>query len=268
MKLTLIKKVLKEYCLKNDYRRMSLGFRYIIFFVINFALLAEKNPNGQFLLEKLDRENTLNPGLYEGSIIYKDKNFDIITRKFKLFTDGENYRFNFTKKGEKHFKFLSYSKQEKIYYSLSPPGLTSSPSIEEYHETILSSNISILDLSHFSFEKNFLIEKMQTYQPGKIEYWKLVTKPVLDYNYSRVEFLFFKSSNKLYRIDYFDKNGILTRIVKYSENDLSQHGKKFIFELEAIDPDSGSRTKLVFHRVIEEPKVSEEFFKLENLNIK
>jgi hypothetical protein len=237
---------------------------FILCLVLNISLLAQI-PTAQALLAKLDSELVLNPGVYSGNLIYRDGNVDRLTRKVKLYTNDDKYLWEIKKKGENYFRFLTDPKKEKVYYTKIPPNIVAEPSPEEFDENLLSSNFSVFDFSAFSFEANFKSEKIFEYKPGKVSFWKLIAKPIKNFKYSRVEFLFTKSNQKIYRMDFFNTNGILNKTVKYKEKDLGQHGKKFIWERESTDPVTGKITILEFTHVAEDPMVSINLFKKESL---
>lgn len=187
----------------------------ILLFLISGALWGSDLPNPQYLMEKWDnflinREGVGEwiigeehpPGRESKFIQYSGDNGDI------LFVFIDNRGFPETKYFvRKESRYYRYKKRtESITHSLS---------LQE--ATLLNiprTSLSFFDLIGLSIEKNFIASDLKTYNGKEKKYYKLEIKPIFE-SYSKLVIYLEIDTLKPYRMDLYDKSGLLLKIIRY-----------------------------------------------------
>lgn len=197
--------------------------------IINFPTqsIYSQTPNPQSLLEKWDKETSLEDGTYTVKIIGEGPALtetDVI-----LFSKNKHERFFvfLNSEGEAKAKFYSDNVNNSLYLSFKNKSnifkLSMPESIEkEFPET----SFSYYELSGFQIEKTFTVEKMETYSTRDRKYWQINVIPIVKNTYGKLTLYFERDTLNPYRIDFFSHDGILLKILRVRYGKISVETKE------------------------------------------
>jgi hypothetical protein len=209
---------------------MKLNILKVIYLVCLFILIPKniftQTPNPQSLLEKWDRETSLEDGTYTVKIIGEGP--ALTETDVMLFSHGKLERFFLflNSQGEAKSKFYSDSNNNALYLSFKNRAnifkLSMPESIEkEFPET----SFSYYELSGFQIEKTFTVENIDTYSTRDRKYWKINVVPIVKNTYGKLTLYSERDTLNPYRIDFFSPDNVLTKILRVRYGKISVESK-------------------------------------------
>jgi hypothetical protein len=210
-------------------KKYTSSLLFLLIYSITSITLHSQTPNPQSLLEKWDKETSLEDGTYSIKIIGEGP--ALTETDVLLFSKNKHERFFLflNSEGETKSKFYSDSINNSLYLSLKNKSnifkLSMPESIErEFPET----SFSYYELSGFQIEKTFTVEKIETYSTRDRKYWQINVLPIVKNTYGKLTLYFERDTLNPYRVDFFSHDGILLKIlmVRYGKISVETKEKK------------------------------------------
>jgi len=252
----------------NFFKAFSL---FCLFFLIPKNIFTQV-PNPQSLLERWDRETSLEDGTYTVKIIGEGPALtetDVI-----LFSLGKFERFFIflNSQGEAVSKFYSDSNNNGLYLSFkNRPNIFKLSMPESIEKEFAETSFSYYELSGFQIEKTFTVENMDTYSTRDRKYWKVNVIPIVKNTYGKLTLYFERDTLNPYRIDFFSQNNILTKIlrVRYGkilvESKDKKEEKRFINEYEMTFMENSEKSFVKLISLKKYPLPEKSLFNQKNL---
>ena len=246
--------------------------KIIILLLVSEAGFSQEIPNPQSLLEKWDKEFSLEEGLYNIQIIGEPPE-SRETNGF-MFLNAKNDRMIQLQdsEGNSTQKYLFIEEFKKFYLSIK-----NKPTIFKLNETdsmsteVLNSSLSYYDISGSFIEKNYTVEKMEPYSSKDKKYWKIIVVSINKNFYNKLYIYLDKDKLLPYRIDYFTKEGTLSKIlrVRYGKINVQrkelQENKEIISELEMTRMKDSKKSYFKILSLRTFPPIDQGLFSLKNL---
>jgi hypothetical protein len=247
--------------------------KIILLVLISNVLLSQEIPNPQALLEKWDKEFVLEEGSYDIQII--DEPPEIREKNGFMFVNAKNDRMIQLRdnEGNTTHKYLFLEEFKKYFLSIK-----NKPILFKMHETdsmsteVLKTSFSYYDISGFFTEKNFIVEKMEPYASKDKKYWKIIVVSINKNFYNKLYIYVDKEKLQPYRIDYFTKEGSLSKIlrVRYGKIPVQrkeiQESKEIISELEMTRMNDSKKSYFKILSLRTYPQVDQGLFSIKNLS--
>jgi hypothetical protein len=248
--------------------------KIILLLLLSNAGFSQEIPNPQSLLEKWDKEFVLEEGLYNIQI-YGEPPENRETNGF-MFLNSKNDRMIQLRdsEGNSTQKYLFIEEFKKYYLSIK-----NKPTIFKLNETdsmsteVLKSSISYYDISGFFIEKNYIVEKMEPYSSKDKKYWKIIVASINKNFYNKLYVYIDKEKLLPYRIDYFTKDGVLSKIlrVRYGKVTVQrkeiQENKEIISEMEMTRMVDSKKSYFKILSLRTFPQIDQGLFSLKNLSL-
>ena len=245
----------------------------IILGIISVLSLYAEPPNPQSLLEKWDRETSLQDGTYKMKIVGESP----VRAETDLFLFSLD-------KSKRLYQFIDY--HGDIVSKLLVDGTTTTMHSSNINKSeifkfsiqdavqmdVLDTSFSFFDLGGFSLEKNYKVDKMEEYKAKDAIYYKIEASPLLLGSYKKLSLYFDKTTLNPYRIDFYNDSGSLVKIlrVKYGKIPVETAGKKeeksLISEYEMTRMQNSEKSKVLFLNLRTYPLINSSLFQIKNLN--
>jgi hypothetical protein len=137
---------------------------------------------------------------------------------------------------------------------------------------VLKSSISYYDISGFFIEKNYIVEKMEPYSSKDKKYWKIIVVSINKNFYNKLYVYIDKEKLLPHRIDYFTKDGVLSKIlrVRYGKVPVQrkeiQENKEIISEMEMTRMVDSKKSYFKILSLRTFPQIDQGLFSLKNLS--
>lgn len=248
--------------------------KIILLLLITKPGISQDIPNPQSLLEKWDKEFVLEEGLYNIQICGEPPE----SREANgfMFLNSKNDRMIHIRntEGDITHKYLFVEEFKKFYLSIkNKPTLFKLTESESMSSEVLKTSISYYDISGFFIEKNYTVEKIEPYSSKDKNYWKIVVVSINKNFYNKLYVYISKEKLLPYRIDYFTKDGVLSKIlrVRYGKIPVQgkeiQENKEIISELEMTRMDDSKKSYFKILSLRTFPQVDQGMFSIKNLSL-
>jgi hypothetical protein len=248
--------------------------KIILLLLLSNAGFSQEIPNPQSLLEKWDKEFVLEEGLYDIQI--NDEPPENREKIGLMFANAKNDRMIQLRdnEGSTTHKFLFLEEFKSFYLSIK-----NKPTLFKMHETdsmsteVLKTSLSYYDISGFFIEKNFIVEKMESYSSKDRKYWKIIVVSINKNFYNKLYIYVDKDKLQPYRIDYFTKEGSLSKILRVRYGKIPvirkeiQESKEIISELEMTRMSDSKKSYFKILSLRTFPQVDQGMFSVKNLSL-
>lgn len=225
-----------------------------IFLCFSFVIFPEDALNHpQELFSVLDRTMKLQDGYIKAEVFHKEK--DLITKKKILkFYQKANQRRVVIEEPENFMTHRIEYNQQKLnitHHNLLSKQVENKTYIDRY-ERITDLYFSFMDISPFSYEALYKIEKSTLEKGEKYTFQKTIATSLLDYGYSKVELYSDYKTKSPTILFIYDSFGLLLKKIQFQYGDILivQNKRKFrttgLKSIQCIDPKTDNSTTIRF----------------------
>ncbi|MCC6275137.1 MAG: outer membrane lipoprotein-sorting protein [Leptospiraceae bacterium] len=199
---------------------MKNFFLILFLFTTSAEIFSQpiKGKSGQELLAVLDDNTNLGSGLIKGNLTIIKRTGDKVTWKLNVFRRREDSLWIFIReKGDVEAKFLFKDSGDKVYHYNALSSKLFLKNEEEKYNTFLTTGFGYMEISGYSYQASY----NPTIEPSKKKeeegLVRVVLKPIISYNFKKLVAFFKDKGTKTEKLDFFDKNDHLFKILYFRE---------------------------------------------------